>query len=500
MAEAVWTNRERAELSRLRQMRQLFRGDHEVYFVLPNGQQRRYEYVTTNWLGDTLSQTWKRLLFRKFPLLATGNAQADKAVADLVGTLRLPVVCQPAALMVSWAGRATFKLYWSRLRRQPALRLWGANETEFATWDYLASDHSQPIAVNCWYLMAIPGDRDKRQAYVRERHELLYKLGRDGEVKITTLRVTNVAYRVEGGQPVDEIIAWERMYPDEATRPAETEDLTGMTMLPVIAINNVDSDGDEVGESDYTKSLINLQKNVNKLVASRQFVIDVSERPMIEVPPEYLDDAGQIDWEKVALRVKYDGEEGAGAEIKVTNWAGHLANSAEQYEIYRREFRSQTGIAAPLLGDTTQDGSGGESGYARRLGMVATEAEVTFRRAAWERGFQDIIAVAQQLQAVFLGGKAVKPVEQLTVGWQPAIPEDSTEVSNAVVAEAAGGVRSLESAIERLNPDATEEWRAQELERIQEREATAMARNPFRPEGQGDEGDGQGAGDDAGAA
>lgn len=488
MPEVVWTDRERAELDRLRKMRQLFRGDHEVYFVLPNGQARRYEYVTNNWLGDTLSQTWKRLIFRDFPRLSTGNRQGDAAVADLVAALRLPLVCQPAALMVSWAGQAKFKLYWSRLRAQVALRLWGTNETEFCTWDYLSSDHSQPIAVNCWYLMAIPGDRDKRQAYVRERHELLYRLA-DHQVKITGLRVTNAAYRVEGGQPVDERIAWERLYPDEATRPAEAEDLAGVTMLPVIAVNNVDANGDGTGDSDYTPSLITLQKNVNKVVASRQFVIDVSERPMIEVPPEYLDDAGQIDWEKVALRVKYDGEEGAGAEIKVTNWAGHLANSADQYEIYRREFRSQTGIAAPLLGDATE-GGGGESGYSRRLGMVATEAEVTFRRAAWEQAFQDIIAVAQQLRAAFLGAKAVTPIEQLTVGWQPAIPEDSTEVSAAVVAEVGGGVRSLESAIERLNPDATEDWRTAEVERLREERATAMA--PFRPEERGGEGEEQG--------
>jgi len=66
----------------------------------------------------------------------------------------------------------------------------------------------------------------------------------------------------------------------------------------------VDNNGDGVGDSDYTNSLISIQKNINKLVAVRQVVIDLSERPQLIVPPEYVDEAGNVNWDDMCIKSK----------------------------------------------------------------------------------------------------------------------------------------------------------------------------------------------------
>ncbi len=451
--DVMWTGVEQAAYRAACRMRQLFAGEHEAFFVLPNGAERRYEYVTVNWLGDVLSQTWKRLLFRQFPVLAIdGDAAQQAAAAGLVAALDLPGVCLPTALVVSYAGQATWKLYWSPLTGRPALRLWGARDDEFVTWDYLPADPARPCGVSFWYHLALPGADET--AWVRERHQLM---ARDGA--LVGVRTLNTVHRTVNGLPGAETLPWEFVWPDPATRPPAEAFAAGLTALPAVAIHNVDRDGDRRGDSDYTTSLIALQRNLNKLVAARQLVIDLSEQPQVIVPPEYVDERGDVDWSQVRLRIRYPGEDGV--EIKTVNWSGNLENSGAQWEHYRTEFQALTGIAPALLGRVASN----ESGYARRLGLVPTEAEVGARRRGWEPAFTQALHVAMALDAVF-GGSPVPPVTRVATHWPSVIPEDAAEISGVTVAEYRDGVRSLESAVARLNPAASPAWLAAEVARL----------------------------------
>jgi len=332
-------------------------------------------------------------------------------------------------------------------------------------------------------------------AAICERHELLFN-PKTGEPE--SVRVTNRAWRMEGGEPEREL-PWAQVWPDPATAPLEEQVITGLTELPIVTVENVDRNGDGIGDTDYTSSVISVQKNVNKLAAVRQLVIDLSEQPQVVIPAEYVDEAGRVDWNRVRLRIRYPGESSEDVEIKAINWSGNLENSAAQWELYRQEFMTLTGIAPAFMGETSK--GGGESGYSRRLGMVPTEAEVGFRRRPWEVAFTKIVRVAMMLERAYaqpqrsgvrrlferlLGraGQMPEPVEAVTVTWPPAIPEDSTEISTRTVAEYAGGVRSLESAIELLNPSWQSERRAQELELIREDAATRASLNPFTQTGE----------------
>ena len=479
----VWTDAERNILKHNTRLRQLFRGQHEMYFVLPNGEQRRYDYVTINWLGDSLSQTWKRMLFRRFPLLTgDGSEEQQAAWETLQHEMNLPAMCQPAALMVSWAGAADLKLYYSQAFQRVGLRLWGANNTEFARWEYFDSDAAMPKAVNCWYRMTIPGRAQKTDAYVCERHELMV----DEDGAIAGVRVSNQAWKIEGTEPVRSPIAWEELYPDELTRPMETEDILGLMHLPVVRVENIDRDGDGQGDSDYTDSLICLNKNVNKLVGVRQLVIDLCEMPFLEVPPEMLDEAGNFDFNKAKIRIRYGGE--PSQTISLVNWTGNLQNSAAQLEHYRQEYRTLTGIAPTLMGDAEAGSrSLSESGYSRRLSMVPTEVEVMNRRAPWERAFTELMQVGMWLHQQHASGP--EPMQKLSAQWPAAIPEDAVTTTTTTVAEMGAGLRSLESAVALLNPDASPQWRQKEVDRILAERATAQAAlgNPFAPGPQEDQ-------------
>lgn len=447
MAKAVWTAAQQAEVARRRRLRLLFEGQHETYFVLPSGEERRYEYVTVNWLGDVLSQTWKRLLFRQFPTLT--SEQHPEALEALEEQLALPELALPTALMVSWAGRAVWKCYWSRLSQAPVLELWGKRDGEVAFLETLPTDPSRPVAVDFWYSLRARarGDSQERVYWVRERHELLVDRA-TGAVSGT--RMMNTAHRDAGG-PVDEVVPLAEVWPGD--EPPEEERVTpGLTVLPVVVVENVDRDGDRRGDTDYSRSLISLQKNVNKLVASRQFVIDTSEEPNIQIPQEYLDENGEVDWARVKLRIRYEGD--GEQPIDISSWTGNLQNSQQQWADYRREFMALTGIAPALFGQV--EGTGGESGYARRLGMVPTEAEVGARRRCWEMAFRQAFVVAQAVAGAY-GGTRGEPLGSVSVSWPPAIPAESAEVSLMVTQELREGARSLRSAVERLNPDWTQE-------------------------------------------
>lgn len=423
MGTTMWSAAELAAQAEGRRRRLLFEGRHEAYFVLPTGGERRYEYVTVNWLGDVLSATWKRLLFREFPALAVEGSPAQQAaVSRLVDTLDLPGLCPATALMVSYAGEAVWKLYWSPLERRPALRLWGAHPSEVVTWEGFPGA-PRPYAVNFWYDLwcpAAPGGETLLKA--RERHELLV----DDAGAVRGVRMTNTAHRTELGVPTSDTVAWDIAWPDARVRPPAEAITTGLSGLPAIVIRNIDRDGDGVGDSDYTASLIALQKNLNKLVAVRQLVIDLSEQPQLIVPPEYLDAQGDIDWSRVRIRIRHAGEEDT-PEIRTVNWSGNLENSGAQWEFYRQEFRALTGIAPAFFGEAT---GGGESGYARRLALVATEAEVGARRRPWETALQAVLLRAMEMERAY-GDSPLPPPARLTICWPPLIPPADEAVARA---------------------------------------------------------------------
>jgi hypothetical protein len=470
MAE-LWTKAEKDYFAKLDKLKKLFRGEHETYFVLPNGEERKFEYLTINWLGDTITRSWRDYTFRESPTIIV-----PESVKELVEKFDLPTMYLPADSRKSYAGKAVVKGFYSALSKKGCTKVYGATDGEYVNFEYLDTDKSMPYAVNYWYVKYIPVGtfRDKltdiqvtssssseyKSVMVRERLELQV----DSELNVTGVKLTNKAFECVGGVPTTKEVPWNVVWPEEDIRPEEEEYFEGMPFLPVAVNNNIDKEGDGEGDSDYTDSLISIQKNINKLAAVRQLVIDISEHPQLMIPPEYFDADGNVDWNKVRLRVNYDGEDGQ--EIKIVGWTGNLENSSRQWELYREELYNLTGLTP-----SGQLDSEARSGLARRLGLVSTEAGISARRHQWTKAIKQTIRMLIMLESQFGPKSYIIPEEsEIMVIWPAAIPEETAEVTAMIIQEVQSGIRSLELAVKMLprNKNLTEKEIEEEIQRIKD--------------------------------
>lgn len=464
--DKLWTATEIANFQQLDNLKKLFKGEHEVYYTLPSGEERRYDYIVDNMLGDFLSHTWKRFLFRQFPKLVV----KDEAFAKFIDSLDLPTLSLVGALRVSYAGRAVAKGYYSNLSEKVCWVLWGLQDGEYTTFEYLNGDKSRPIAVSFWYTKLLTDSTvltSSNSCMIRERHSLVF----DTLNNLLGVRMINTAHSMLNGVPTTKEVDWRDEW---GVKEAFFEDYTD---LPVVTIDNIDKNGDGEGDTDYTPTLISIQKNINKVVAVRQFVIDLSESPQLLVPPEYIDSEGNVDWDKAKLRIKYDGEEDGG-EIKTIGWTGNLENSDKQWEFYREEFRALTGISPILAG--VVDNSQARSGIARRISLVATEAEISSRRHQWNKAYKQLIKLSVMINNAFSPTITVPDITP-EITWPSVIPGEDVEKTNMIAVEVQTNIRSRKSAIDLLplNENATDEWKREELDRVLQQVEEAKVIDPL---------------------
>ena len=212
-----WGEAQAVEERRLARMRALFEGRHEVTLHSRDGGWKMPLYVTLNWLGDRLTQTLSALVFRGFPQISAAGAEEQREVARLISVLRLPALCLPTSLLVSYAGSAAWKAYLSPVTGAPALRLWGARAGELAWWEYVPGG-AEPVAVSFYHDELLPGP-DAVAVKVRERYALL-----PGGVE-----VSHSARRLEDGSPTDSPVPLAAIWPGRANLPPDEDFLPGWT-------------------------------------------------------------------------------------------------------------------------------------------------------------------------------------------------------------------------------------------------------------------------------
>jgi len=464
-----WTESHTAELQRIRRMKALFTGLHEVTLHSRDGSNKWKLpiYVTLNWLGDRLTKTYSALVWRRFPQLTAAAKERQAALALLVSDLSLPTRMVGIQNCISYAGSASLKLTWSKRTGRPVLKRWGAGPGEFTWWE---ADGGVPYAVTFYCDEVLPEYKGRKQVVVRrgERFELL-----DGQVG-----VTNTAFLVAGdGVNLDEPVPLAAIYPEKTP---EEEATLQMSVLPGLAIHNVDETGDAAGDSDYTESLISLQRAQAVLATQRLLTIHLGEMPIMNVPVWAINDDGTIDPAKLMVTTREYGEDPKNCvPINLNNWTGNMENSARQWDLNNQEFYALTGLAPAIDG---QAQAGGESGYARRLGLVKTEAAIEARRAAWGPFWAWLGVAVPELAATRDASRYGGTIDGITASWPAAIPEDPDGLSVRTIAEVRGGLRSEKLGIRLLNETFTPEQVDQEKTDIDEdrKERAALALPNFQ--------------------
>lgn len=479
MPASFWTSDHDAACQRTTYLLDLLAGDHERVLHTKDGGWKWPIYITLNWL-KRLSHTYATLVWRTMPTFTTTPESAQEVFDTIVNQVHLWELVSPAQRYISALGQATFKLSWSRHFPKPVLRLWGMDHRgdrvpgEHVFWE--ADPGDEPHAVSFYREEVRQGWRGRNVPTtfrVRERFELTGN----------GVLVTNEAYlRDEASQEHAERVSLADLFPEN---PPADETTLPMDCLPAYRVLN-----GETAESDYTPDLISLQRATAALITQRQIAVILSTMPQLNVPLSAANADGTIDLSKFLVTYRDYGESAEDKLITVS-LAGNsfnLENSERQYEYFREAYYELTGIAPAIDGMINGDG-GGESGYARRLGMVKTECAVESRRRAWD-GFPTWLgrAVPQLAQALPEPVKTYGlPVQEVVSTWGPAIPPDPDADSQRTERGVRGGWISQETAIRTEHPDWSEQQIAEEQARIQqeaeERTARQMASFAGMPAG-----------------
>ena len=155
-----------------------------------------------------------------------------------------------------------------------------------------------------------------------------------------------------GTVDLDEPVPLSALY--EAPPPEEAE--MAMTVLPGCPVENV---GEGLGVSDYTESLISLQKSMARLATQRDIAIVINEMPAMNVPAHCLNPDGTLDLGKIWVTMTDPGADPKDQiPINFNNWTGNLNESARQWELNDAAFYALTGLSPAIDGKSDRQRRG----------------------------------------------------------------------------------------------------------------------------------------------
>ena len=155
------------------------------------------------------------------------------------------------------------------------------------------------------------------------------------------------------------------------------------------------------------------------------------------------------------------------------------ATEFASYQEFLLKLTLQSAGFAPQSLGIDVNGSGAESGVARRLQMHHTLVEHAGKAMEWEVALRHLLQVARQLDAQAYEGKPAASWNDLeapiSVSLKDGMPEDLRETAQAVRDLRGAGALSLESAVRMVMADAEEDAIQAEVARL-EREETQVVR------------------------
>lgn len=464
--KTFWTTDMEALRQRQDYLTKLYTGMHEIVLHTADGGWNYPIYHCFNLLGDRLSKTMATLVWRRFPYLKTKSKGQQDTLKRIVNDTQLMLRVHPTQVAVSALGNSTLKLLWARRagdKGKPYIRRWGSKPGEFVWWEY---EGDYPYAVSFYYDEVMAEFKGQKNVTVRVRERFEMVMGRD------EVLVTNLAYPFENGKlDTSSPINLADLYPENTPKD---EAKLAMTFLPAFQVCNV---GEGHGQTDYTPSMISLQKSQARLSSQRDLAIAINEMPVMNVPVSALNPDGTLDLSKLWVTMRENGESGEEhIPINFNNWTGNLSESEKQWHLNEEEFYAMSGLSPAIDGKAI--GAGAESGYARVLGLTKTIAAVEQRRMTYN-DFWTWYGISVPEFAAAQGNREYgKPIEDVSAEWVPAVPEDMDAVSQRIDRGKKGGWITLETAIAMEHPDWSPDQVQEEADKVRkemnERAATAV--------------------------
>jgi hypothetical protein len=455
----TWTSAVDAQYKLIKHHQRLFEGDHEAAF-LANNKKVPFELVIPNLLGECLTEPLADCIFPSQPRVIVKDQEND-AVSTLLQEIGWWDLCYPTANRVSYAGQGDWKLVWDSEQKKADLVLWGANDGEFATYDPSGK------AVNYWYEVVIERENNHEVFKVCERHEL-----QNNGTEITNTAygknlVLGNYYPVKWGSIAE---AWTQYGLEQ---PAEVNFLSGMLMLPGRRLKNVDLDGKETGNSDYTPSRKNIQWRLILIESARNFTTAITTVPEVIIDPNCIGEDGKPNWSDLIFKVR-NPMDGDSVAIDIKARVTSLGDSEKVLTQLWDDWAAISPVSPILYGKSVGSDASGES---LRLSLMRTIRAVERRRQVYAPATLWAYQCAAMLHQVYQSGTSYPAIDALTLEHAPAIPANLLQESTRIQGEYKTGIRSRRSAISSVNPTFTPQQIDEEEARIkaEDEEKRALA-------------------------
>lgn len=462
MPSPFWTSEHETAASRIQDSIRLLEADHKLVLHASDGGWKMPIYVGLNWLGR-MSRTYSTFTWRRMPVLTTDTKEAQPVYDSILGDVKFWQLATPSQRRISAVGSTTLKLSASRRFKRPILRQWGEDEGqqipgEFVWWERDPGD--DPFAVSFYREEVVAKWHGKKDVVfrIRERFEL------DGD-RILVTNEARLRSEADSTNPTPVDLA------EILSNPPQAEEILQMDCLPAFRILNGES-----GQSDYTTDKRTLQRALTSSYTTYTIAVLMSNMPQLKFPMKYANPDGTIDLSKMLVTL-YDSSQGLDEEAFTLSLAGNnfnMDNIKEYIEGLDRAYYQLTGISPAIDGISL--GGSGESGYARRLGMVGTECGVEARRKSWDAFWVWCSRATPQLMRTQKVNSYDHTTKTVSAAWDEAIPPDTEAQSQDTERAHRGGYMSTYTAIARTNPDWSEDQINAEIARIENERQEAARR------------------------
>lgn len=406
----------------------------EKFLNLPDDTFTRVARLAVS-IGAFVSRTFADLLFLESPKLSSrlDREKEDEWLRGFVEQNDLDCMLWESALSNSALGDEYFKVRMDEGQEYPIVE---SQDPRSVVVEFSPRNQREVLA----YRVLTQVDE---ATWLEERHE-----------------VGRIRYRVvitdSAGSILDTKSAGDMDLPDEV--------ITGVDDFLVVHVPNLRKSREFFGVSDYQPNL-SLFDEINNRLSRLVVAMDMLADPKFQGPPTQLNPQGQFQFSGG----KYYGLNPEEKRIEAIVWDPKLQ---DQLDVIEKLVVKAIALSELWPGLAFPDKFGqADSGRALRLRMMRTMWARNRKRKFYGQAIGRATSIAEELAGAFSGGRLGFDPERPAIEWHDVLPFDRAEAVDEEAIRLRGGLTSVESALRRLMPRASEDEIAEELDRIAEDEA-----------------------------
>lgn len=441
-------------LARYARYQDLFEGNHARAFenlsAFVPSRRRRIIYLTANYAG-LISKLSADLLFGETPVFNAADGPGLESLKAIIRDNSLPTVLYESELSASFRGDAVFRVRWGKRHETDPEETVIIEEVPAYSYFVESSPDNvrEVLSESVAWVHRVPG---QRTCYLRvEEHT-------PGLIRQSAYALSESSGKVGAQVPLS------RVYGDAA--PME-EESTGVDRSLLVHVPNFRHGSRLWGMSDYY-DLESLFDAVNNRLSKTDAILDRHASPKLVLPIGATDAKGEIRLSDMDLFEA--GSVAEGSVVRYVTWDAKLEAAFQHLEHLQDQIFRMAEVSPAAFG---LDKAGSiESGRAMRMRFIRTQAKIARKRQYFDIGVRRVLALAQELKAVYGGPDPV----DIEIHWMDGIPDDYIEAVEVERSRVEAGLSSRETAIRRI--DNVDEAQARnELQRIRN-ESPAPATPP----------------------